>query len=287
MNNTISSRQAASILNVNESTIKRWADTNIIKCVRTAGGHRKFYLEDIRKLAQEQDLRLPVLSVNKDRSKLRRLIRDIDHEKLSEELKRNLLNEDVNGSFVLLYDLYFSNIKTEEIFDKVVRVAMEKIGKGWRENTLTVEQEHIASNTLVSALYQYEKSIVPSRNNGKMAICAGMQNETHAIGLLCVKIFLRHLGYDVVYPGTNLPVRSIFHLMDEYKPAVLCITISTAYKDLQTNSGLKKLAKKSAETGTTLIIGGQTICASSGSPENNFCKTISELSSRLKKKKLE
>ena len=58
MQTTISSKTAAEFLNVNESTVKRWADSGIIKCYRTAGGHRKFRLEDLQKHAVENDYQI-------------------------------------------------------------------------------------------------------------------------------------------------------------------------------------------------------------------------------------
>jgi len=285
MSNTISSRKAASILNVNESTIKRWSDSNILKCIKTAGGHRKFILEDIRKHAAAHDVKLPALSAGSKRSGIRKMIQNRNYEMLSTELEILLLKGDVVSTYNLLYNLYFSNVKTQEIFDHVIRTCMKSIGTRWKEKKLTVEEEHIASNTLIPALYQFEKSTVTLGGNGLTAICAGMEKESHGIGLLCVKIFLRQLGYDIVYPGTNLPLRSIINLIDEHKPSLLCVTTVADTNELRISSDLKKLKKKSDEIGTTLVIGGQRVISNNNNyPELNFCKTVSELSSLLKKK---
>ena len=39
------SEEAAKILGVNVSTIKRWTDEGKLECIKTAGGHRKFLME--------------------------------------------------------------------------------------------------------------------------------------------------------------------------------------------------------------------------------------------------
>ncbi|MQA00421.1 MAG: helix-turn-helix domain-containing protein [Dehalococcoidia bacterium] len=39
--------RACEILGVNESTVRRWADTGEIRCYRTPGGHRRFAEEDM------------------------------------------------------------------------------------------------------------------------------------------------------------------------------------------------------------------------------------------------
>ena len=40
-----SSNDLAKIFSVNESTIKRWADSGKLRCLRTVGNHRRFPLE--------------------------------------------------------------------------------------------------------------------------------------------------------------------------------------------------------------------------------------------------
>lgn len=46
-----SPKDLARIFSVNESTIKRWADSGKIRCFRTVGKHRKFPFEAISEFA--------------------------------------------------------------------------------------------------------------------------------------------------------------------------------------------------------------------------------------------
>ncbi|MBN1408106.1 MAG: helix-turn-helix domain-containing protein, partial [Calditrichaceae bacterium] len=45
--------EAAKILGVNVSTIKRWTDSGRLECIRTAGGHRKFIMSQLSKFLDE------------------------------------------------------------------------------------------------------------------------------------------------------------------------------------------------------------------------------------------
>jgi predicted site-specific integrase-resolvase len=44
--NLISPRVAAALRGVTTYTLTRWADAGIIRCVKTEGGHRRYYAED-------------------------------------------------------------------------------------------------------------------------------------------------------------------------------------------------------------------------------------------------
>lgn len=46
--------QASDALNVSASTLKRWDDAGRIRAVRTPGGHRRFHVDEVRRVAQER-----------------------------------------------------------------------------------------------------------------------------------------------------------------------------------------------------------------------------------------
>jgi excisionase family DNA binding protein len=56
-------QQAAAAVGVSASTLRRWADEGRIQAVRTAGGHRRFALEDVRRLGGERGRGAPVKPV--------------------------------------------------------------------------------------------------------------------------------------------------------------------------------------------------------------------------------
>ena len=50
----LSSKNVAEILGINISTLKRWTDNGSLKCTKTAGGHRKFTMQNIRDFYKNQ-----------------------------------------------------------------------------------------------------------------------------------------------------------------------------------------------------------------------------------------
>ena len=63
--------RACEILGVNESTVRRWADSGEIRCFRTPGGHRRFAEEDLLNLIRgEHDHALEAAAVRRIRRRL-------------------------------------------------------------------------------------------------------------------------------------------------------------------------------------------------------------------------
>jgi excisionase family DNA binding protein len=51
-----SSKDLARIFSVNESTIKRWADSGKLSCFRTVGNHRRFPLDMVMEFVSRYNL---------------------------------------------------------------------------------------------------------------------------------------------------------------------------------------------------------------------------------------
>lgn len=162
------------------------------------------------------------------------------------------------------------------IFDNIVSPCMKNIGLKWLDKLLKIEDEHIASKALIDALYSFEKSITCMKKNGKKAICVCIENEFHEIGILCVKITLEHLGWKVIYPGSDLPIKSLSGLIKRVKPDLVCLSIKGNYMNKKVN----EITDLSAKSRIKIINGGN--------PDLNsingiiYCANIQDLIFELK-----
>ncbi len=279
MDNTISSKRAAGLLKVNESTIKRWADNGTLKCFRTPGGHRKFRLSDITSLNNKYNFDYSVLNYADNDLKLKFSMNLRNSGEISSRLEKMILKGETGNAYILLYKLYLNNFSLEEIFDNIVGKAMRRIGEKWEAKMLGIENEHIATNTVISALHLFNRELKFKNVKSKTAICSGLENEFHEIGLLCVKITLESLGWKVIYTGINLPVDSLLQLVKKEKPKIVCISEMYNLPLKKSGAYINYLLDNLKNLNCRLIIGGENKYGAENS--GIYCKSIESLKNEL------
>ncbi|MBK8551034.1 MAG: helix-turn-helix domain-containing protein [Ignavibacteria bacterium] len=283
MNDTISSKTAAAILNVNESTIKRWADSNILKCVRTAGGHRKFTIEEIRNYANRYQNGNSGLTQKLNSLESKSNLQAQNFKPFIRKIERNLISGDTKAVYDILFSLFLKKIHPSIISDQIIKKSFESISEKYKMKSLGIEDEHIASNTMISALSQLEKSIIPQKNNDKKVVCCSLENEFHGIGLLCLKISLLYSGYDCIFPGANLPLENLLSLINENKPEIVCISNSTQDENKLIQKQFKKLEELSKKKNFSLFIGGSRSNTNRLSGEV-YCDSIEAMLRKINKR---
>jgi excisionase family DNA binding protein len=66
----VSLQQACSILGVNQSTVRRWADSGLVRAFRTPGGHRRLAEEDLIAITESSPARLQSAAITHIRREL-------------------------------------------------------------------------------------------------------------------------------------------------------------------------------------------------------------------------
>ncbi len=257
MNVTLSSKQVAEILGVNESSVKRWADNGMLTCHKTPGGHRKFMKKDILFFGSKYSYEVnPSLLKISDETENRN---NPDIRNINNMLYKKLFVSSEDELLDFLYSIILSGLSITDLYDSVISKTMLKIGEQWMNNELSIEHEHIATNKIVKTLIRLHTKITPKSYNGLTALCCSLDNEYHELPVLSVSNVLSYYGWKVVYPGVNMPVKSIQSSINEFKPDIVCISATIIKEKNKFINDIKKIYSTSSQNKSKLIIGGSAV----------------------------
>ena len=134
----ISTRAVAEVLGVSEATVKRWSDAGTLRCFRTAGGHRKFRLRDVKAFLADQDEPAPSAPagpLTPDQLKARGLA----------------LAGDVDGLVSLVASQRILGISLAQALEEVFRPATDDIAQALAQGKLSPAEEKVAQRAVEDA----------------------------------------------------------------------------------------------------------------------------------------
>lgn len=252
------SQQAASILGVNVSTVKRWTDEGKLQCIASAGGHRRFLLRHLSEFLQAHSTKTSKINVFPIDSELdlqiahRILKRDyeflIDHVLTQAfQSRRDLIQHVLNG-------LFLAQVQLHEIYDHLITPVFRHIGTQWAEGAISVSEEHLASQSVKDAVIRLQGILrSPSEKQGTV-LCLNLSGELHDIALKMVDHILEARGFQVVYTGQITPIVDVDQVFEHFRPQRLYIS-STVVTD-QSQAELDRCAELCATHQCLMFVGG-------------------------------
>lgn len=117
----------------------------------------------------------------------------------------------------------FALFPAETVCLDVIQKGLAEIGDGWYRGRVTVQQEHFAS---ALALRRMEALLIstpaPTRPGRIMVGCP--PDEEHTFVPLMLSLLLRRRGWEVIYLGANVPIRSIEATVGVVRPNLVILT---------------------------------------------------------------
>jgi excisionase family DNA binding protein len=256
----LNSVEAARILGVNVSSIKRWTDDGKLECIQTVGGHRKFRMEHLAnfvKKNKKKAAKLNVFSVENGNDlelNYHILKGNFDH------LKMFILRHAFKGNRTeiqkVLTGLYLGQYHLYQIYDDLLTPVLHEIGMQWMENKLSIIEEHLASQIMRDAIIRLQGIIrVPAKNIGR-AVCINLSSELHDIALKMVQNILEIRGFKTYFSGQKTPLFDIDSLFDRFKPDRLYISSTIVQDKMETQQELNQLYEIAQKRKMKLYVGG-------------------------------
>ena len=209
MSDLLTSTEVARLAGVGPTAVKRWADAGVLKCVKTAGRHRRFERKEV-----ERFLRGAGALPGEDWD-------DWTEAALSESSVPALLSR--------LFHLRAELGAWHRAADRV-GVYVEELGRRWESGALTVIQEHIISHALSRALGTIVETI-PVPPSAPRLFLAAAEHDTHTLGLSLAELSAREAGWRAEWGGPHTRTSDVIERVMSGDVAMVALSASAQSTD--------------------------------------------------------
>ena len=251
----LNTKQVGNLFGVDESTVRRWALSGKIKCISSAGGHRKFSYNDIVEFANKKGIELNVSEKEKD----------FDPSTVIPDIVGYSLKQDYKSVEGLLIELYLSGIQLTSLMDDYIEPVLVSIQNHLDMKKISVAEEHIARKIVSKGLGQFKLSVINTvKDNGISVLTLNLENDIPDLPIDMIQILLEDQGYNVHNCGSHTSIKDIKSLLSKknYEAIFIylcdrqCCTSTLVDNIDKTNSDLEQIVELSKKYDIKLFLGG-------------------------------
>ncbi len=194
----LSCKQAAEILKVSQSTIKRLCDDGVLVSIRTPGGHRRISLKSVRAWQQQAGQEASE-SVGGRRDRM--LLSNCD------DFIKMLLNEqpaDIGEAVRRVR----KRLSIAELCDNTLAPALVKLGWMHQRDEIDRYQLVAACQRIRALLFRLSESL-ESQPQARRAVGASVVGDPADLSSLFAEVTLREIGWEAESLGADLPGASL------------------------------------------------------------------------------
>lgn len=227
----ISSSEAALILNVHESSIRRWNNEGQLEAEHSFGKHRKLSFNSVLQFAIKKELPCEYLKFTCDPgtaySFIKKFVNDGIHKDLA-HFVYDLYKEGQIEDISLIIDIVLNEerLSLTSIFDGFIKSVFVHIGIKWAVGEIRVADEHIISSILDDSLSRYIHKIDTEIDYKKTAVLACIEGNYHTTGLRICQIALKKEGWNVIFCGANTPLADLYATTEKFRASKLVLSLS-------------------------------------------------------------
>jgi excisionase family DNA binding protein len=259
MKQSYSTKELAQMLDVSESTVKRWADAGLLKCRKTLGGHRKFHFDDVIEFKSSCGLALTDETIAERDKELDDLMAGPDFTRLAERYKEASLAGQFGCASAMLKEAHRRGHTLATLGDQVISPAMSAIGEMWRAGKIGVLDEHTATFATVQALMQLQMPIPEAERSEKIALVGCAEGEFHHLAALIACNLLESEGWKSIYLGQHTPVFVFAEALVRLKAELACISITMTDNIERAARDYEGLRRAASKQEAKIILGGAAL----------------------------
>jgi DNA-binding transcriptional MerR regulator len=257
-------------VDLNAATLRAWEQRyGLPKPQRTAGGHRLYSKQDIEMLKWLIEKQKEGLSI----SRAVEMWKTLQNEAVIPPMQAGVPGIDLKTGEAMIDELRASWIASCEAFDnqaanqildqafataapeticlELLQKGLAQIGDRWYTGTMRVQQEHFASAIALRRINSLIAAVVPPTRKGRI-LAACPPGELHDFVLLLATYLLRRNGWDVIYLGSNVPLKDLDLTIRSTTPEL----IISAAQTINSAASLRSLSESDSLQGIPLAFGG-------------------------------
>ena len=159
------------------------------------------------------------------------------------DLVKNMVDMDMEA-FETTLGNYILARGIERTITQIIFGYMEKIGILWVTNHINPAQEHLVTNIIRQKLIVGIEGVSTSLRINKTLLLFLPEAEYHELGLLFMYYLLKSRGADVIYLGTNVPIKDVAYVVNLKKPDYLYSHITTPGQHFNFDKFLLNVSKE-------------------------------------------
>jgi MerR family transcriptional regulator, light-induced transcriptional regulator len=231
---TVSAGEAARRLGVAPATVQRWADQGLLRVERTAGGHRRIPVAELRRLIASLRAAAPEGPIA--------------------DWIRVLMSGQSWEISSALRDARHRAPSWAAAADEIAS-AIEELGRSWEAGECAIFEEHVASELLRRAIARCVEEL-PRPDGGRRAALLSVEGERHTLGLSLAELVFAENGWKALWIGEGPPASELERLVDKYAPDILAVSASSASSPLAVADYQRALMKIASRARVWLMLGG-------------------------------
>ena len=227
-------QSVAEITGVSAATLRAWERRYGIPAPRrTASAYRLYTEQDIELIKRVRELcdsgiapsqaAQMVLATRSSREEFTHLEFDT-HELAIQKLLAAVEKFDADMIEAAVKHALFLGPATT-LFEKVFGPALQQIGQRWHEGSISVGQEHLASEIIGNAL-RYLLRLSQPEAPERTAVLACFADEEHVTPLYGVALRFTEWGFRTVMLGPRTPPQAIRHAVTEVHPDIVGLSLT-------------------------------------------------------------
>jgi len=244
-NELLTVKEAATLVGVSASTLKRMCESESIPFIRTPGGHRRIDKMDLNCVATKHHLRR---HANTSESAMVQQV-------TADQILSHLLEGRAMEVAKLLSRSRNTPFELVQALEDCLVCALWKVGEMWRDKRIDVYQEHICTNAAMTALDYLRQQLQVDSFTTKIAVGGSLSPSVETLPSKLIGLGLELIGIRAIDLGGSLPPESLAQAAQDLQASVVWVT-HTHVCNVESLLASHKVLREKLPVETRVIVGG-------------------------------